>query len=605
MQLVFAIHNHQPVGNLDDVVHEACDRAYVPFLRMLADHPEVRVNAHWSGPLFEWAEANRPELFELLEGTADQIEWLGGGFYEPLLPAIPENDRVDQLERMRTYLADRLDARPGGAWLAERVWEPILAGTLVRAGHTFTVLDDSRFDTPVRTYRSVDYFGRALAAFAISQPLRYAIPSRSPSDVLELLGDLRSYHDVVVFGDDGEKFGLWDRDTERLYGPDGWFAEFWELVAATDWLSLTTFERALTEHRPDARSYAAPGSYEEMEAWSGGAWQRFGVRYPSVDVMYRKMIALSRTLRRGAPTEARTGLLRGQSNCAYWRGAFGGTNLPHLRSAVHESLIAGRLAYERSEHRGRNWGELHVEDWDADLADEIHVELPDQSWVLDPADGGSLLYLDDKPSGWPVSDVMARQPEPHLPADGPVDRHPWRTFADLRMPRDAVVDDLAASGPAPPARYVVGAHDASRGSVTIRLTSADAPISKTITAEDRTLAVAYHLDGAERGRFGPLIPISVWEGAGQVRIDGGPWRDVDEAFMATGHRFRFKHEGRGTQLIVSLPIPGELFSLPIDTTMRDERGTVHVVRQGVVWWPHFTTDGSGVYEVTMLISHEE
>ena len=33
--------------------------------------------------------------------------------------------------------------------------------------------------------------------------------------------------------------------------------------------------------------------------------------------------------------EARTELYRGQCNCGYWHGAFGGIYLPHLRNAVY------------------------------------------------------------------------------------------------------------------------------------------------------------------------------------------------------------------------------------------------------------------------------
>ncbi len=37
---------------------------------------------------------------------------------------------------------------------------------------------------------------------------------------------------------------------------------------------------------------------------------------------------------------ARAELYRGQCNCAYWHGAFGGIYLPHLRNAVYNHLIA-------------------------------------------------------------------------------------------------------------------------------------------------------------------------------------------------------------------------------------------------------------------------
>ena len=37
---------------------------------------------------------------------------------------------------------------------------------------------------------------------------------------------------------------------------------------------------------------------------------------------------------------ARRALYRGQCNCPYWHGAFGGIYLPHLRNAIYNQLIA-------------------------------------------------------------------------------------------------------------------------------------------------------------------------------------------------------------------------------------------------------------------------
>ena len=75
----------------------------------------------------------------------------------------------------------------------------------------------------------------------------------------------------------------------------------------------------------------------------GGFWRNFKVKYPEADEMYTPMLMVSRRLQRpsergmtGALVEqARTSLYRGQCNCSYWHGAFGGIYLPHLRNAVY------------------------------------------------------------------------------------------------------------------------------------------------------------------------------------------------------------------------------------------------------------------------------
>ena len=99
----------------------------------LERHPGVRVALHYTGPLLAWLRAERPEFVARLAALAerDQIEIVGGGWYEPVLAALPERDRVGQLVRMADELEATFGRRPRGAWLAERVWEPDLPTALV------------------------------------------------------------------------------------------------------------------------------------------------------------------------------------------------------------------------------------------------------------------------------------------------------------------------------------------------------------------------------------------------------------------------------------------------------------------------------------------
>ena len=48
---------------------------------------------------------------------------------------------------------------------------------------------------------------------------------------------------------------------------------------------------------------------------------------------------------------ARQELYRGQCNCAYWHGSFGGLYLPHLRNAIYSGLIAAHNAIDDAEGR--------------------------------------------------------------------------------------------------------------------------------------------------------------------------------------------------------------------------------------------------------------
>src|SRR3990167_2898885 len=94
-RFTLVVHNHQPVGNFDHVFEEAFRNAYLLFFEALARHPHVRIGLHQTGILWEWMERRRPGVLDLLRPLVQcgQIELLTGGFYEPILPLIPDRDK--------------------------------------------------------------------------------------------------------------------------------------------------------------------------------------------------------------------------------------------------------------------------------------------------------------------------------------------------------------------------------------------------------------------------------------------------------------------------------------------------------------------------------
>jgi len=223
VSLVLCIHNHQPVGNLPGVFEHAYGHAYEPLLGVMERFPEIRFVVHNTGPLLEWYEENAPDYIRRTRELVDrgQVEILSGAFYEPILPILPERDVRGQIEMMNEYIARVFGVRPRGMWLAERVWEPGLASRLARAGMEYLPLDDYEFMLAGVAKKDLDgYFltdddGLPVKIFPISKDLRYSIPFGEPDVTLDLLREVadRGPGRVAVFGDDGEKFGVWPAPT--------------------------------------------------------------------------------------------------------------------------------------------------------------------------------------------------------------------------------------------------------------------------------------------------------------------------------------------------------------------------------------------------------
>src|SRR5215831_2885053 len=178
LQLLFAVHNHQPDGNFGHVFQQAYDDCY--------------------RPLLEWIERERPDYFEVMRGMVarGQVELLGGGFYEPMLAVLPERDARGQIQMMSDYLEAHFGVRPEGMWLAERVWEPALAKLIADAGIKFTLVDDGHFraaglEGTLRGYYVTEKAGTPLALFPIDMKLRQAIPFLKAWETLDVLEALR------------------------------------------------------------------------------------------------------------------------------------------------------------------------------------------------------------------------------------------------------------------------------------------------------------------------------------------------------------------------------------------------------------------------------
>lgn len=460
VRLVFVVHDHQPVGNFDDVFARTYADSYLPFLDVLERHPAIRIAIHTSGPLAEWLDRQRPEYLDRLAArvAAGQVEIVGGGFYEPILALLTSRDRIGQIGLYRDWLEARLRTPVRGMWVAERVWDPGMAADIAAAGMTWTILDDTHFkaaglrDDELDRLWLTEADGKTLAVFPVSERLRYLIPFAAPEATIDHLRFMATRRPgaLAVFADDGEKFGAWP-ETHRTCFTEGWLERFFGLLEANaDWIRMCLPAEVVADEPPAGTVWLPECSYREMTEWvlppepqlaciearkaaaadprlagaaaflRGGSWRNFRRRYPEANEMYARMMAVSTRLARlsdagsagaGPLAEAERALYRGQCNCAYWHGAFGGIYLPHLRNAVFAELIAADVAADRAEGRTAPWIETTTADFDFDGHDEIRIGSDAlEAWIA-PARGGILYELDLRTSRHNLLATLDRRPE--------------------------------------------------------------------------------------------------------------------------------------------------------------------------------------------------
>ncbi|CAH1387729.1 alpha-amylase/4-alpha-glucanotransferase domain-containing protein [Candidatus Nitrotoga sp. M5] len=450
VSLLFGVHAHQPVGNFPEVVDDAHQRCYKPFLHILHRYPDFRFAVHFSGWLLDYLFNKYPQDMALLTEMVKrgQVEMFGGGDTEPVLAVIPNRDRIGQIVRLSDKLEARMGTRAQGAWLTERVWEATVVPALSDSKIEYVTVDDYHFlCSGKRTEELNGYFtteedGRKLDLFPISEALRYRMPFSPAHEVVAYLESLtrNDQQASAVYFDDIEKFGIWPETYQWVY-EQGWLENFIRGVLASSKIASQTYYDYHAGEKTRGIVYLPTTSYIEMNEWTlpmaaahtyadlvnteksgghyeerkaflrGGIWKNFFTRYPESNWMHKRMLGLSERLH-ALPEEKRSlelldQLYIAQANDAYWHGLFGGLYLPHLRRAVYGAIVKLEFLLDQILPRAA----CICTDADSDGHDEIFLHNAMLQAIVKLDGSASISELDAYQLHHNFGDTLRRQSE--------------------------------------------------------------------------------------------------------------------------------------------------------------------------------------------------
>lgn len=358
--MIIGTYNHLPEG-LDPAeferIYQTC---YRPFLSTLNRFPDIQASLHFSGGLLKWFEARHPEYLMLLEEMTArrQIELVGGGFYAPILPLIPNSDRLGQIEMLTTYLRKHFGKRPRGCWLSEYAWEPWLASTLQTSGMDYTFLSEAQFKAA--TGVSVGEFspvitedqGRCLTVLPVFDTVAADGSSLGFMEAATQAGS-RALTVLMIPGESLRE--LWE--ASGLASPDLYMERTlaWLRKNSLDTETITP-SRYLKTKKVTARLYF-PGSATERfmrasatndESQPCGSLRRSIIRYAGSAALYSRMYYVHLLIGqlRGDKSRKKTAiedLWKGQCGDAYWLAPHGGLDQPAIREAAYRSLIDAEM----------------------------------------------------------------------------------------------------------------------------------------------------------------------------------------------------------------------------------------------------------------------
>jgi 4-alpha-glucanotransferase len=492
IRLGLLFHSHQPVGNFPWVFQQVYEEAYLPMVEALERHPTIRLALHYTGSLLDWLAEAHPEFIQRVAALVKrgQVEIVSGGYYEPILSIIPDRDKIAQIRRLSGRIERDFAVKPMGMWLAERVWEPALAHSLVEAGIEWTILDDVHFknvgleDNDLYGYYATEDQSSVLKVYATSKMLRYTIPWRPVSETMTALQALATSDGrrIIVMGDDGEKFGSWPETQAYCWGQDGrsgWIEEFFGALEDNQaWLHLTLLGEYARTHAALGRIYLPTSSYIEMTEWAlpaqksrlfgkllhqlehekrsdilqfmrGGFWRNFLIRYPEANNQHKKMLRTHERVYAAGATEASgiVHLWKAQANDTYWHGLFGGIYMTHVRSAIYHHLIRAENAADRILHGSAPWQHVELIDFERNTQNKLIIESDQQNLYIDPEHGGTLFEWDLRRSAHNLLSVMTRSPESYHPLLREHEQERRRKAASLQQPQSVAQNEEQPGSP--------------------------------------------------------------------------------------------------------------------------------------------------------------
>jgi hypothetical protein len=402
IKLILGNHAHVPSGAGDSEFEDVYGSKMLPFVSNLYRFSKIQAVLHYSGVLLYWVERTHPEFFMLIEDMVSrkQAEILSGGFYEPMLPLIPLQDRIGQIELLTTYLRRHFGRRPLGCRIPCMVWEQHLASALAASDMSFTFLSQDQFALSGLSGDDLFYpcitedQGKVITVFPVSTAAEDALADKSFSRVFNELKD----HMEIEGGGFPEGGVIAVFPGKPACAPqetqDSAWNRFFEEVSLSENFIETVLPGKILKGRKPCKKTSFPNSSCLEDSFSP---RRFLIEHSEVNGIYSKMIftnVLISQLRgdKFRKQNAREELWKAQDSCFFTPGG----RRHELRKAAYSSLLRAEML---SREKGKFVSSLIQHDFDLDGMPEFIFQDAKINCYIQ-LKGACIFELDYLPKEW-------------------------------------------------------------------------------------------------------------------------------------------------------------------------------------------------------------
>jgi hypothetical protein len=128
-----------------EILEKDYQTVYKPLIKFLYTHPEISFSFNCTGNQIKFYKKRKNEILTILKQLIEkqQIEVLGGAYYDAILPLLYPADRNGQIDLLSTELRQNLGKRPRGIALYQDSWDSSLVNSIQSSGIEYIVLDGS------------------------------------------------------------------------------------------------------------------------------------------------------------------------------------------------------------------------------------------------------------------------------------------------------------------------------------------------------------------------------------------------------------------------------------------------------------------------------
>jgi len=444
MYMILGSHAHVPSGADEKEYEFVYEKKMRPFITNLYRYSNIKAVLHYSGVLLYWVERTHPELFMLIEDMVSrkQAEILSGGFYEPMFPLIPLQDRIGQMELLTTYLRKHFGKRPVGCWIPGMAWEQNLASSLSASDICYTFLSQEQFvqaGIPAEELFSPcisEDQGKIVTVFPISTSIEKELAEKSFSHVfIEFKKQIEENYDYLP----DRVISVFPENVSSApeEAPDTAWNRFFEEISLSENLIETVLPLKITKSQKTFKKACFPNSTSLNNFFSP---RRFIIDYCEANGIYSKMIFTSVFINqikgdKSRKQNAREELWKAQDYSLFTPGKWQFRN--ELRKAAYSSLIR---AEQLSREKGKFISSLIQYDFDFDGK----MEYLFQDTVVNcyiQTKGAGVFELDYLPKDWNYIDCGSAV------LQGNVNDSRKIAFADSILPAETKITALEKGFP--------------------------------------------------------------------------------------------------------------------------------------------------------------